>query len=238
MIEIDKLSVKDYEGKLLLEELDLKINRGETTLICGEPGSGKTILLKAVKGILGGGLKTEGEIKRKGRIGIVFQEPEKQIVRRNVRLDAAFELENRGLPLDEIKDRIKKYSKMLKADHLLNRDIEELSHGELTKVALLSTMVTEPEIILLDEPLSPLDHKNQKIVLESIKKLKKEGITIVIAEHDIRDLYGESDRVILLKDGKIDSTGGIEEMSSTLIRNGIKLPFELELKAHSGGDTL
>ncbi len=236
MIRIDNLSIKDYEGKLLLKGIDLSINKGETTLICGEPGSGKTLLLKAIKGVIGDGLDSEGSIKKRGKIGMVFQEPEKQIVRKKVKLDVAFELENAALSVQEIEERIEKYSKTLKAEHLLDRRIDELSHGELTKVALLSTLVIEPSVVLLDEPLSPLDHRNQKIVLESIRKLKEKGITIVIAEHDIRDLYEECDRTVLLKEGEMKKHGQPEEMYEELIKNGIKLPFELELRAHSKED--
>lgn len=235
MIEIYDLSVKTHEGKLLLNGLNLHIKKGETTLICGEPGSGKTLLLKAIKELLSDGLAVEGSIKKNGKIGIVFQEPEKQIVRRNVRSDVAFELENSALPVDEMKSRIKKYSSMLKADHLLDRNIDELSHGEVTKVAILSTIVSEPDVILLDEPLSPLDYRNQMLVLDCIEKLKEEGMTILIAEHDIRDLYEKSDRIVLLKDGNLIGSGEPDSMLGSLVMSGIKLPFELELRNYSGG---
>ena len=236
MIEIDDLSVKTHEGKLLLNDIDLHIKRGETTLICGEPGSGKTLLLKSIKELLEDGLNLEGKIEKNGKVGIVFQEPEKQIVRRKVRSDVAFELENSSLPREKIEKRIQKYSSMLKADHLLDRDIEELSHGEVTKVAILSTIVSEPDIILLDEPLSPLDYRNQMIVLDVIEKLKKEGITILIAEHDIRDLYDRCERIVLLKSGRLTGAGKPDDMLKSLLMNGIKLPFELELNNYRVGN--
>ncbi len=234
MIEIDNLSVKTHEGKRLLNNIDLHINRGETVLLCGEPGSGKTLLLKAIKDLLSDGLNVDGQIKRNGKIGIVFQEPEKQIVRKNVRSDIAFELENAALQRDKIKRRIEKYSSILKADHLLDRNIDELSHGEVTKVAILSTIVSEPDVILLDEPLSPLDNRNQGVVLKCIERLKEEGMTIVISEHDIRDIYDKSDRVILLKDGLLIGSGKPDKMLGTLLMSGIKLPFELELQNYRG----
>lgn len=235
MIEIDDLSVKTHEGKLLLDDINLNIDSGETTLICGEPGSGKTLLLKSIKELLGDGLNVKGKIKKNGKVGIVFQEPEKQIVRRKVKSDVAFELENAALPRDEIEKRIQKYSSMLKADHLLDRKIDELSHGEVTKVAILSTVVSEPDVILLDEPLSPLDYRNQMVVLDVIKKLKEEGITILIAEHDIRDLYDRCDRVVLLESGRLIGSGRPDDMLRTLLMSGIKLPFELELKNYRVG---
>lgn len=234
MIEIDDLTVKTHEGKLLLNAIDLSINRGETVLICGEPGSGKTLLLKAIKELLEDGLSVEGKIERNGKVGIVFQEPEKQIVRRKVRSDVAFELENSAMPIDEIEKRIKKYSSMLNADHLLDRKIDELSHGEITKVAILSMIVSEPDVILLDEPLSPLDYRNQMVVLDAIEELKNEGISILIAEHDIRDLYDKCDRIVLLKSGRLIGSGKPEDMLRTLMMSGIRLPFELELENYIG----
>ncbi|MFW6375645.1 MAG: energy-coupling factor ABC transporter ATP-binding protein [Thermoplasmatota archaeon] len=234
MIEIDDLTVKTHEGKLLLNAIDLSINKGETVLICGEPGSGKTLLLKAIKELLEDGLSVEGKIERNGKVGIVFQEPEKQIVRRKVRSDVAFELENSAMPIDEIEKRIKKYSSMLNADHLLDRKIDELSHGEITKVAILSMIVSEPDVILLDEPLSPLDYRNQMVVLDAIEELKNEGISILIAEHDIRDLYDKCDRIVLLKSGRLIGSGKPEDMLRTLMMSGIRLPFELELENYIG----
>jgi len=88
----------NIEGDRLLDDIDLKIKEGKTTLICGEPGSGKTLLLKSMKGLISEGLRKKGNIKREGRTGIIFQEPRKQLVRSNVKMEAAFDLENLCYP--------------------------------------------------------------------------------------------------------------------------------------------
>jgi len=230
MIEIRSFSIIDRKGDRLLDDLNLKIEEGETTLICGEPGSGKTLLLKAMKGLVSEGLERKGYIKTKRRAGIIFQEPRKQLVRNNVKMEAAFDLENRCFPRKKIEKKIGKYAKFLRAEHLLNRDIDEISQGELTKIAILSILVTEPKIILFDEPLSSLDHPNKKMLLEIIRRLKEKGITIVIAEHDLRDLIDICDRIILLKDGSVLEDGEPLETKTMLYREGIKIPFSWELK--------
>ncbi|MEF8832420.1 MAG: ABC transporter ATP-binding protein [Candidatus Thermoplasmatota archaeon] len=233
MIEINSLSIIDRNEDRLLDDLNLKIEEGKTTLICGEPGSGKTLLLKAIKGLVSEGLEKKGDIKTEGEVGLIFQEPRKQMVRRNVKMEAAFDLENRRFSREQIEKKIEEYSRFLKAEHLLNKDIDEISHGELTKTAILSTLVTEPDIILFDEPLSSLDHPNRKMLLEILERLREKGTTIVIAEHDIRDLIDLSDRMILLKDGDILEDGDPKENKTMLYREGIKIPFgwELELEA-------
>lgn len=233
MISVESLTVKDSNKNKILDDVSLKIKKGETLLICGKPGSGKTILLKAIKKLLDyeDGLKVSGKIECEGDVGIVFQHPEKQIVRSKVVRDIAFELENLGLPLDEINKRIKKYTSELKAKNLLSKNTYQLSHGEKTKVALISCVVAEPDVILLDEPFTPLDYENQLLLLESIDRLKSLGKTIVIAEHDVRELLAIADRVIILKNGKIQSVDKPKNLIYDLLNEGIRIPFKTELAA-------
>ncbi|MFP4002044.1 MAG: energy-coupling factor ABC transporter ATP-binding protein [Thermoplasmata archaeon] len=229
MIEIDSLSIKDRKGNRLLDEMEFYIDSEDLTIICGQPGSGKTLLMKAMKGIISEDLKLEGKIRKKGDIGLIFQEPRKQMVRRNVKMEAAFDLENKALSREMIEARIEKYSDFLGAKDLLHKDIDELSHGELTKVAILSTLVREPDILLLDEPISTLDHDNRMMLLNIIRGLRKRDTKVLIAEHDIRDLVEITDKIILLKDGSVLSIGEPEEMKLSLYKEGVKIPFEWKL---------
>ncbi len=234
MIDISSFSIFDRRENRLLDNIDLNIDFDKVTVICGKPGSGKTLLLKAIKGIISEGLEHEGDIETDGRTGLIFQEPRKQLVRRNVKMEAAFDLENRRYTREEIESRIGEYADFLDAEYLLQKDIDELSHGELTKTALLSTLVNEPDIILFDEPISTLDHTNRKMLLEMIRKLKQNGTSVVIAEHDLRDLIELSDRTILLKDGKVLKDGEAEELKTELHEEGVKIPFGWELEVMGG----
>lgn len=235
-IEVDSLSVESPSGKRLLKDINLTINDGDFCLVCGRPGSGKTLLLKAMKGLLHDrdDLRVYGAIKTHKRLGIMFQHPEKQIVRRKVKLDVAFELENLGYPVEKIKEKIKRYAEWLEAEHLLEKNIGQLSHGELTKVALLSSLVAEPDVILLDEPLTPLDYKNQKILLSSIDELTKKEKTVIIAEHDARELLKRSNKVLLMRNGEMIKKGNPSNLVSSLYKEGIKLPFNTVIALEAG----
>lgn len=236
-IKTKDLSVRTQKENIL-GHIDLQIEDGETVLVCGKPGSGKTILLKTLKGLIENKeeFTVEGEKLVRGNIGIVFQHPEKQIVRNIVFQDVVFELENLGLSRDEIKSKVSKYSELLNAEYLLDRKVNQLSHGEITKVALLSCLVTEPDIILLDEPLSTLDSRNQKLLLESIDMLRETDKTIIIAEHDVRYLLERADKVLLMDDGNLEKIGSPSELVGELDKNGIRIPFNSKLAIRLGID--
>lgn len=229
MIEINNLSVTNEKNRHLLNNVSLSIQEKTTTLICGKPGSGKTLLLKSIKDLISNPLSQTGDVKKDGKVGIVFQNPGRQIVREKVKREVVFDLENRGLEKKKIFERVQKYASLLDADHLLERKVRSLSNGETTKVALLSTLVTEPDVILLDEPLSCLDQANRELLLNAIDKLKEEGITLVIAEHDIRDLIDRCDKVVAIKNGEILSEGDPKSLKDVLYQQGIKVPFDWEL---------
>ncbi|MFB6299145.1 MAG: energy-coupling factor ABC transporter ATP-binding protein [Halobacteriales archaeon] len=227
-----ELSVRTTGGQAILSDVSIEIEHGETVLLCGQPGSGKSMLLKAIKGLLADrdDLRVDGEISRTADIGIVFQNPAQQLVRSTVRRDIAFGLENRGIAVPEIESRIERYAELLEATHLLDRPTEALSHGEAATVALLGMLVVEPAIILLDEPLATLDYPNQQLVIDSIDRLIASDRTVVIAEHDTRELLDRVDRVLLLEDGTIERTGQPSALGPALYAAGMAVPFELELQ--------
>lgn len=231
--EARSLTVKTPEGKTLLEDINLEVKEGETLLICGKPGSGKTTLCKAFKGILPENFEISGSVKIEGKSGFLFQSPEKQIVREKVIGDLAFGLENEGIPPEEIKKRIEKYIEKSNSKKLLFRKTKNLSSGEMAKVALIGVLVTEPDVLILDEPLSMLDASNKKRMINQIEKIKDAGKTLIISNHKIKDLLSTADRTVILKDGKMKNEGKPEELLSDLRSEGLRLPFELELKLES-----
>lgn len=200
-------------------------------MICGEPGSGKTLLLKAIAGLLDRreDMTVVGEVHRGGDIAMVFQNPEKQLVRQRVRSDVAFGLENQGLPRMEMEDRIHRYAASLDAETLLDRDVTELSRGQVAKVALLGCLVTEPDVIVLDEPLATLDYRNQRLLLDAIDQLRSTGTTLIVAEHDVRDLLCRADTITLVRDGRVTDEGPPEMVVPSLREAGMKLPFNTEV---------
>lgn len=232
----DSIGVHADDRPPLLSDISLAVDPGETVLLCGGPGSGKTLLAKALAGLLDRreDLRVEGSIHRRGDVGFVFQYPATQLVRRTVRLDVGFGLENRGVDREEIAARVTRYARRFDAEHLLDRSVDELSAGETATVALLGILVTEPDVVILDEPLSTLDYPSTNQVLEALDRLETSGTAVVIAEHDPRDLLVRADRVLRLESGRIADAGPPGEVVGSLYRAGIKLPFATQVAIERG----
>lgn len=236
VLEAESLSVRTADGTPLIDDVDLTVHEDETVLLCGGPGTGKSLLAKALTGVLHRreNLTVDGSVERDGEIGLVFQHPEVQLVRRNVRQDVAFGLENRGVDREAMRTRIERHAARLDATGLLDRNVDELSRGETTLVAILGVLVTDPDVLVLDEPLGPLDGYNVGLVLDAIDDLRSRGTSVVVAEHDLRDLLGRGDRVVLLDDGRVSDRGDPRSLAPALRENGVKLPFPTELALERG----
>lgn len=226
-LRADALTVRSSTGEPLLRAVDLEVEPGELLVICGPTGSGKTLLAKALRGLLDrrSDLAVEGHVERTDDVGFVFQRPAAQLVRRTVRRDVAFGLENRGVAPDVIADRVASYAGRLGATELLERPVDALSAGETAVVALLGVLVTEPEAIILDEPLASLDAPSTRLVLDALDALSDSDTTLVIAEHDCRDLLSRADRVLLLDDGRTATLGPPDAVADDLYAAGVRLPF-------------
>lgn len=232
----DGLTVERDGGRRLLTDISISINSGETVLLAGPSGSGKTLLGKVLSGILGdrSALLVYGDVTRNGRVGYLFQDPRTQLVRRGVTQDIAFGLENAGVARSEIHDRLTTWADRVDASHLLDREVSELSRGETAVVALLGTLVTEPDVVVLDEPLAPLDERNRRFVLGVLDELRERNATLLIAEHDSRGLLERVDRALLLEDGHVQGRGDPRDLASDFRAAGVRLPFETEVGLEMG----
>ncbi|MFB6133955.1 MAG: energy-coupling factor ABC transporter ATP-binding protein [Halanaeroarchaeum sp.] len=230
------LSVTTTQGETLLESVSLAVKRSETLLLAGPSGSGKSLLLRALGGLLAGrpNLARTGSITVSGETGHLFQRPRTQLVRRTVRQDVAFGLENRGVAPDEIERRIDEWATRLSATSLLDREIDRLSRGETAIVALLGSLVTDPAVVLMDEPLAPLDHPNRSLVLDAIETLREDDTALIVAERDVRDLLALADRAALLEDGAVTAQGAIRALVPEMERAGVALPFATRVALEGG----
>lgn len=238
VLSADSLSVRTADGTRLVRDVSLALDHGETVVVSGPPGSGKTLLTKALKGLLDGhdDLVVDGHVHRAGTVGYVFQSPRTQLVRQTVAHDVAFGLENRAVPVSEIEARIDRYAGILDAEHLLDRSVRALSGGEATKVAILGVLVTEPDVVILDEPIAPLDAPNTRLVLDAVDRLRDRGTAVLVTEHDLRTLLRRADRALLLEDGRVTERGPPADLLRALSAAGVTLPFATEVALALAGD--
>ncbi len=215
-----------YKGneEYALNNINLKIEDNKFILLCGETGSGKTTLIRCMNGLIPqfyagfykgsvefwNGKNTEETpiADLSTEIGIVFQNPENQLIAMNVEHEIAFGLENLGVPAKEISRRIKESASITEIEHILDKAPFELSGGEQQRVAIASILVLEPKILILDEPTALLDPYMAKKIINLLNEIKNEkNISILISEHRLDLILPFSQQIILMKNGSIIEHG-------------------------------
>lgn len=188
-----------------LENVTFSVNEGELVLLMGRSGSGKTTMLRLMKkeiapfGKIGGTLECGSE-----NIGFVFQNPNDSIITDNVISELAFSIENAGADSGSISRRIGECSAFFNLQDLLDKKTEALSGGEKQTVSLAASMMTAPDVLLLDEPCAHLDPVAEEKFVQVILRLNRElGTTVIISAHDPEKLLPYADRVMLLEDGSL-----------------------------------
>lgn len=237
---------KADEGKedtTALNKISINIKKGEFVAIIGHNGSGKSTLAKHVNALL---LPSSGKMYVKNMdtsdennlwnirqsAGMVFQNPDNQIVATIVEEDVAFGPENLGIPPKEIRIRVDDSLKAVKMENFKNHGPHLLSGGQKQRVAIAGVLAMKPECIVLDEPTAMLDPSGRKEVIETIERLNRdEGITIVLITHYMEEAVG-ADRVIVMENGEIVLSGVPKEVFKRveeLKRIGLDVPQMTEL---------
>ena len=204
-------AVKRYGKETIINGLSLEIKPGEFFTLLGPSGCGKTTLLRMIIGfnsIEGGTFKINDRVinnipTNKRNIGMVFQNYA-VFPHMNVFDNVAFGLKNRKLPKEEIEKKVNDILKIVKIDHLKDRMPANLSGGQQQRVALARAIVIEPEVLLMDEPLSNLDAKLRVEMRNAIKRIQRQfGITTVYVTHDQEEALAVSDRIAVMNGGVI-----------------------------------
>lgn len=215
IIEVNHVSKQFEDGKFALDDVSLKVRKGEFVTILGPSGCGKTTLLRCIAGFQ---VATEGDILLNGEdvtempphlrpVNTVFQKYA-LFPHLNVFENVAFGLKLKGVEKVEMERRVKKALKMVSMSDYEYRDVDSLSGGQQQRVAIARAIINEPEVLLLDEPLAALDRKMRADMQLELREMhKKLGITFIYVTHDQEEALTLSDRVVVMREGKIQQIG-------------------------------
>jgi cobalt transport protein ATP-binding subunit len=246
-IEIENLSYTYASGPRVLDSIDLKVEAGEFLAIVGQNGSGKTTLAKHIVGLLvpaTGRITIDGKDRARMRpaetareVAYVFQNPDHQIFAATVDDEVAFGPRNFGLPADEIRRRCDEALEAVGLQNERQSDPFLLSKGERQRLAVASVLVLRPRMLILDEPTTGLDHREQLRMMALVRDLNRSGIAIVIITHTPWLVAEYARRVVLMRKGAKIFDGGTREffMQDELLRSSsFRAPEITELSRRFG----
>ena len=254
------LSIKDltfsYPNKenFALQNVNLSINSGDFVVVCGQSGSGKTTLLRMLKKEIAPHGEKQGAVYYKGedveklddkisaqKIGFVFQKPDQQIVTDKVWHELAFGLESLGCDSDYIRLRVGEMANYFGITSLFRKKTTELSGGQKQLMNLASVMAMSPDVIILDEPTSQLDPITANDFITTLKKINDElGLTVIIIEHRLQEVFPIADKVAVMEDGKVicyDTPRNVcEKLSNHPMSQGFPSAVRIWQKSGSKGE--
>lgn len=237
MIRLKKVSYSykdiDAEGKKVVydgvSDINLHIKEGECVVLCGKSGCGKTTLLRMINGLIPHFYEGEiqGDVSLAGMdvskktlpelseyVGSVFQNPRSQFFHLDTTGELAFNIENRGMPVEQMKKRVDRTVQELNLDYLTDRNIFELSGGEKQRIACGTVYAAETPVVVFDEPSSNLDVESIFRLKNVIEKLKRAGKTIVLSEHRLWYLWGIADRYVYMEKGRVQRVYTKEDLNA------------------------
>ena len=245
IIEVRNLKYKyDSESEnYTLNDVSFQVKKGEWLSIVGHNGSGKSTSVRLIDGLLeaesgdiiisGDKLIAENVWEKRRQIGMVFQNPDNQFVGATVEDDVAFGLENQGLDYDLMVERVQQALELVGMQDFKEREPARLSGGQKQRVAVAGVVALRPDIIILDEATSMLDPEGRLDLIQTVKKIKDSNqLTVISITHDL-DEIALSDRVLVMKEGQVESTATPRELFSRedLEELGLDQPFVNQVKA-------
>jgi cobalt import ATP-binding protein cbiO 2 len=245
IIEVKNLSYRyDHKSEdYILKDVSFHVKQGEWLSIVGHNGSGKSTTVRLIDGLLeaesgdiiisGDKLTADNVWEKRRQIGMVFQNPDNQFVGATVEDDVAFGLENQGMDYPMMVKRVHEALELVGMQNFKEREPARLSGGQKQRVAIAGVVALQPDIIILDEATSMLDPEGRLELIRTVKKIKdKNHLTVISITHDL-DEISLSDRVLLMKNGQVESTATPRELFSRpdLEDLGLDQPFVNQVKA-------
>jgi energy-coupling factor transporter ATP-binding protein EcfA2 len=220
IVELQNLKFKYMSSKgLVLKGINLQVKRGEFIGIIGPSGAGKTTLVSCIKGLIphtisgkiagklevfGLNMKKHSPDKIAEKVGMVMQDPEGQIIGLTVKEDLAVGPENFQWPVERILAKIPENLERVRLNGHEETETYSLSGGQKQRLSIAGALMTEPELLILDEPTSELDPIGREEVFSTIKRLKDEkNLTVIVVEQSVEELMEICDRIIVMKEGEI-----------------------------------
>ncbi|HEL2201956.1 TPA: energy-coupling factor ABC transporter ATP-binding protein [Streptococcus suis] len=243
IIEVKNLKYKynQEDEQYTLNDVSFHVKQGEWLSIIGHNGSGKSTTVRLIDGLLeaesgdiyidGDALTIDNVWDKRRLIGMVFQNPDNQFVGATVEDDVAFGLENQGIPLEEMRSRVNEALELVGMTDFKTREPARLSGGQKQRVAIAGVVALRPKIIILDEATSMLDPEGRLDLIKIVREIKeRHGMTVISITHDL-DEVALSDRVIVMKNGQVESISTPNElfMREDLADLDLDRPFTTEL---------
>lgn len=243
------LEVKDFSFKYrqtkrkALKNISFQVEKGSFFCIIGGNGSGKSTLCNALVGLIPHYFtgKLSGKVfiddmdvsehsisDLSNKIGLVFQNPFNQLsyTAGTVAEELAYGLGNKGIPREEMLAKVEQVAKLMRIDHIIDKNPLELSGGQVQRVALGSTFIMEPQILVLDECTTQLDPLGSEEIFDIVKSLNQKGITVIMVDHDMERVARCADKIMVLDKGKIVAIDEPKKIfgSSEIISHNIDIP--------------
>lgn len=244
IIEVKNVSFKYHtdQDNYTLKDVTFHVKQGEWLSIIGHNGSGKSTSVRLLNGLLvpeSGNIIVDGELLTeknvwdiRQKIGMVFQNPDNQFVGATVEDDVAFGLENKGVEHSQMKERVDEALNLVGMSAFKTREPARLSGGQKQRVAIAGAVALRPMIIVLDEATSMLDPKGRLELINTIRSIREDyQLTVISITHDL-DEVALSDRVLVMKNGQVESSSTPRELfarGNEILQLGLDIPFTTSL---------
>lgn len=244
IIEVKNVSFKYHtdQDNYTLKDVTFHVKQGEWLSIIGHNGSGKSTSVRLLNGLLvpeSGNIIVDGELLTeknvwdiRQKIGMVFQNPDNQFVGATVEDDVAFGLENKGVEHSQMKERVDETLNLVGMSAFKTREPARLSGGQKQRVAIAGAVALRPMIIVLDEATSMLDPKGRLELINTIRSIREDyQLTVISITHDL-DEVALSDRVLVMKNGQVESSSTPRELfarGNEILQLGLDIPFTTSL---------
>ena len=244
LLEFENVAFRYPDGNVGLDACSLTIGKGSRNALIGTNGAGKTTLFQHANGLLrhqSGAIRYAGQpldYSRNGlralrsAVGLVFQNPDQQLFSASAQEDVSFGPLNLGLDMDTVRQRVKAALRAVRMDDYADRPVHNLSFGQKKRVCIAGVLAMEPQLLILDEPMAGLDHAMRQELLAVFDHLHRQGITLLLATHDIDFAYRWADRIHVMAGGRCTAAFDADAFpvnAHALTAAGLPIPGIIEL---------